>query len=77
MREDFSIFPAKGLTLVLAPQANRERDTITRSATRTDGDAWTVTGLEFEHPGTWTVKLEIDAGTGKPIVIDAPIVIER
>jgi copper transport protein len=77
MREDFSIFTAKALTFVLTPQAGTSIPPISRSAKRLPDGAWQVDGLELGQPGIWTVKLTINPGTAEPIVLDAPVVIER
>jgi hypothetical protein len=77
MREDFSIFTVKDMTFLLTPQAPSGAAPISRAAKRLPDGAWQMDGLEIGQPGIWTVKLTIDAGTGEPIMLDAPIVIDR
>jgi copper transport protein len=81
MNDDFSILTAKGLTFVLTPQvtsqATPDAAAISRAAVRGPDGAWRVDGLDIGQPGTWIVKLLITAGAAEPIVLDAPIVIER
>ena len=77
LREDFSIFTAQAVTFVLTPQATSGAATITRTATRLPSGGWRVDGLDIGQPGVWTVKLDIDGGGGRQIVLDAPVVIER
>jgi hypothetical protein len=77
MREDFSILTAKDVTLVLTPQAGLNVPAIEKHAKRLPDGAWEADGLEIGQPGVWTVKLTIRAGAGEPIVLDAPVVIDR
>jgi hypothetical protein len=65
-----------GITLLLTPPATGAA-AISRAARRLPDWAWQVDGLEIGLAGIWVVKLTIDAGTGEPIVLDAPIVIDR
>jgi len=76
MREDFSIYPAKAVTLVLSPKADIGAARISRSGVRKSDQAWHVDDLEIPTPGVWNVTLTVDSGTGSPIVLDAPIVID-
>jgi len=78
LREDFSILTAQGLKFVLTPQAPSKVAPVTRIAERQPDGSWKIDGLEIEQPGVWTVTLMItSAGGGAPIVIDAPVVIDR
>jgi hypothetical protein len=76
MREDFSIFTAKAVRILLTPQAPAIVASISRGLTRLPDGGWRVDGLEIGQPGVWTVRLAIDPGNGQEIVLDAPIVIE-
>jgi hypothetical protein len=38
---------------------------------------WEVNALDLGRPGVWTVRVIIPGADGKPIVLDAPIVIDR
>jgi hypothetical protein len=75
-REDLSRFPAKDVRLALEPptagSASLERDAIEQA----DG-TWLVDGIALAVPGIWTVRVVVTPKPGKPIVLDAPIVIER
>ncbi len=77
LREDFSIFTAKNIKFVLTPQAPSTATEISGNAKRLPDGAWEIDGLEIRQPGIWTIKITIDAGTEKPIVLDAPVVIDR
>ena len=71
LREDFSIFTAKDMKFVLIPQAPSTTAPISGNVKRLPDGAWEIDGLEIGQPGIWTVKIAIDARTGKPIVLDA------
>ncbi len=75
LREDFSEFPAKDMLLVLeAPGAGLK---IVRNAAHLPDGTWQVNRVELSRPGVWTVRLTIAPATGPPIVLDAPIEIDR
>jgi putative copper resistance protein D len=75
LREDFSEFPAKDVQLVLeAPDTGPK---IARSAAHLPDGTWQVNGLNLFHGGIWTVRLTISPQAGPPVVLDAPIVIDR
>ena len=76
MREDFSIFTAKAVRILLTPQAPATVASISRNLFRLPDGGWRVDGLEIGQPGVWTVQLAIDPGNGREITLDAPIVIE-
>jgi hypothetical protein len=40
-------------------------------------DTWQAVGLELTEPGTWIAKVIVTTGARAPVVLDAPIVIER
>jgi putative copper resistance protein D len=75
LREDFSEFPAKDVQLALeVPDASPK---IVRSAAHLPDGTWQVNGLNLFHGGIWTVRLTISPQAGPPVVLDAPIVIDR
>ena len=76
-REDSSVFTAAGVLVVLTPQAQSGAPPLSRAATRLADGTWQADGLEIGQPGIWIVKLTVAPGTGEPLVLDAPIVIER
>jgi putative copper resistance protein D len=76
-REDSSTFAATGVSVVLTPQAQSGMPPISRAATRLSDDTWQVEGLEIGQPGIWMLAVTVTAGAGEPIVLDAPIVIDR
>jgi len=77
MHEDFSVLTAKDVTFMLTPQRASDAPAISRVARRLPDGAWRVDDLPIGAPGTWTVKLLIDAGAPTPIVLDAPVAIDR
>ena len=74
LRDDFSEFPAKSVELTLDPPAAGPR--IARAAAHLPDGTWEVNALDLGQPGVWTVRVIIPGADGKPIVLDAPIVIE-
>ena len=74
LRDDFSEFPAKSVELTLDPPAAGPR--IARAAAHLPDGNWEVNALDLGQPGVWTVRVIIPGADGKPIVLDAPIVIE-
>ena len=75
LREDFSEFPAKSVELGLDPPAAGV--TIARAAAHLPDGTWQVNALELPQPGVWTVRVTIPTEGGAPIVLDAPVVIDR
>jgi putative copper resistance protein D len=75
LREDFSEYPAKSVELTLDPPAAGPK--IARSAAHLPDGTWQVNALELVQPGVWTVRVIIPTVGGAPIVLDAPIVIDR
>ena len=75
LREDFTEFPAKSVELALDPPAAGPK--IARAAAHLPDGTWQVNALELPQPGVWTVRLIIPTDGGAPIVLDAPIVIDR
>ncbi len=75
LRDDFSEFPAKNVQLTLeAPGAGGK---ITRNAAHLPDGTWRVNAVDLAQAGIWTVRLTIAPQAGTPIVLDAPIEIER
>ncbi|HZL40235.1 MAG TPA: copper homeostasis membrane protein CopD [Pseudolabrys sp.] len=75
LRDDFSEFPAKTVQLTLeAPGAGGK---ITRNAAHLPDGTWQVNAVDLAQAGIWTVRLTIAPQAGPPIVLDAPIEIER
>jgi hypothetical protein len=72
-----SILPAKSIKVVLTPREPAGAPSITRSATRQPDRTWKAAGLEIRQPGVWTVRVIVATDGGAPIVLDAPIVIDR
>ena len=75
LRDDFSEFPARSVELMLDPPAAGPR--IARAAAHLPDGTWEVNALDLGQPGIWTVRVIIPGADGKPIVLDAPIVIDR
>jgi putative copper resistance protein D len=75
LREDFSEFPTKSVEFTLDPPAPGAK--ITRAAAHLPDGTWQVNALDLSHSGVWTVRVIIPTSGGAPIVLDAPIVIER
>jgi putative copper resistance protein D len=75
-REDFSRFPAKDVRLSLDPPQGGVQAPERAAIEQTDGN-WVVSAAELAAPGIWTVRVIVTPPKGEPIVLDAPIVIER
>ena len=75
LRDDFSEFPAKSITLSLEPPTAGTK--IVREAAHLPDGNWQVDGLDLSAPGVWTVRVIIPTEGRAPIVLDAPIVIAR
>jgi putative copper resistance protein D len=76
LREDSSEFPADDVRLTADPPAPAVQP-IDRAAVRQADGTWQVKSLNFGLPGNWTVRIVVGQKGRKPIVLDAPIVIER
>jgi copper resistance protein D len=74
--EDLEALDVKGVTLTLTPPAAGDK-LVTRIAAQDPDAAWHVDGLELPQPGTWTASVDAVLGTGKHLLLEAPIVIER
>lgn len=75
LREDFFEFPAKEVQLLLKPPDAGSK--IARSAAHLPDGTWQVNGLNLFQSGVWTVRITISPQVGPPVVLDAPIVIDR
>ena len=75
-REDSSEFAVKQVTLALDPPAASVKSVEHAAMRRPDG-TWRVDGLEIRQPGIWTARVIVIPESGPPIVLDAPVVIER
>jgi copper resistance protein D len=74
-RQDFTIFAAKDVRVVLDPPA-ASGASLDRNARRQPDGTWTINDITLAPPGIWTVRVIIVAQSGETIVLDAPIVIE-
>jgi copper resistance protein D len=75
LRDDFSEFPAKSVDLALDPPGAGLK--IVRKAAHLPDGNWEVNALNLVEPGVWTVRVMIANDRAAPIVLDAPIEIER
>ncbi|MGH9811351.1 MAG: hypothetical protein ACRD9W_29605, partial [Terriglobia bacterium] len=75
LRDDFSEYPAKSVELSLEPPDAGLK--IVRTAAHLPDGNWEVDALDLPQPGVWTVRVIIPNGRAAPIVLDAPIVIDR
>jgi len=50
---------------------------IERAAVRRPDGTWQLDRIDIEQAGIWTVRVIIVPASGQPLVLDAPIVIER
>jgi putative copper resistance protein D len=74
-REDFTIFVAKDVRLILDPPAASGKSIDLHARQQTDG-TWKIDNVTLTPPGTWTVQVIVIAQSGDTIVLDAPIVID-
>ena len=78
LREDFSEFPAKiGHDLRSTPPAPQAQKSCATAAHLPDGNWQVERTRTCRQPGVWTVRVIIPTEGRAPIVLDAPIVIER
>lgn len=75
-REDFTAFAAKEVHVVLNPPG-ASGASLDRDARRQPDGTWTTNDITLTPPGIWTVRVIVIGQSGEPIVLDAPIVIER
>jgi copper transport protein len=76
MREDSADFAAKEARLALVPPSATGKSIERAAVLRPDG-TWQVDGLDLEQAGIWIVRVIVLPASGPPLVLDAPIVIER
>ncbi len=75
LREDLSEFPAKEVRLALEPPGTGPK--IARDAAHLPDGTWQVNAMNLSQSGIWTARVIIAPQSGAPIMLDAPIVIER
>ena len=75
LRDDFSEFPAKTVELTLGPPGAGLK--IVRTTAHLPDGNWEVNALNLAEPGVWTVRVIIQNNRAAPIVLDAPIMIDR
>jgi hypothetical protein len=51
--------------------------TLERATIKQPDGTWMASGIALAEPGIWTVRVIVAPAGGKPIPLDAPIVIER
>jgi hypothetical protein len=76
MRADLTQYPAKTVTLALDPPISNLHP-IARVAAHLPDGSWQVDAIELPQGGVWTVRVIITGERSAPIVLDAPIVIDR
>lgn len=74
-REDFNVYPARDVKLVIAPR-DGGAPLLERAAFRSADGSWIIDAIEIPRPGVWILRITIDDGVA-PIVLDAPIVITQ
>jgi putative copper resistance protein D len=75
LRDDFSEFPAKDVELSL--EASGSGHKFLRSAAHLPDGTWQVNAVDLSQAGVWTVRVTITPEVGEPIVLDAPIEVDR
>ena len=75
-REDFSNYPAEDVRLAIDPPTAGGQ-TIERTAVEQPDGSWLVNDLTLAPSGVWATRVIVRPATGVPIVLDAPVVIER
>jgi copper resistance protein D len=73
--EDFGTLAAQSVTFTLTPPGTGGKS-ITRPAVQDADQDWQVYGIELSEPGNWTVTVNAILGSGPPLVLEAPIVID-
>jgi putative copper resistance protein D len=73
--EDFNPLNAKAMTFGVAPPDAPAKATNRPAAQDADG-AWHIDNIELPQQGNWTVTVDITLGSGKHVLLDAPIVID-
>lgn len=74
-RDDGSNYFARTVQFTLAPRESGP--SIERKAAPGPDETWQIENLDVPQAGIWIVRLDIDSGTGAPLVLDAPIVITQ
>ena len=75
-REDLTDFAVKEVRLALDPP-RAGMASIERTALRKPDGTWQVDRIDIGQPGIWIVRVIVVPASGPPLVLDAPIVIER
>jgi putative copper resistance protein D len=75
-REDSSSYPAKDVRLELDPPT-AGLPTIRRTAIEQPDGRWLINDLTLAPSGIWATRVIVRPLAGDPIVLDAPVVIER
>jgi putative copper resistance protein D len=75
LRDDFSEFPAKDVQLAL--EASGSSAKFLRNAAHLPDGTWQVNAVDLTQAGVWTVRVTITPEVGAPIVLDAPIEVDR
>ena len=75
-RDDASVYFARRVQMTLAPR-EFAAPPVERAAAQIPDGTWRIENLAIPRAGVWTLRLDIDTGTGAPVVLDAPIVITQ
>ncbi|MDI1346181.1 MAG: copper homeostasis membrane protein CopD [Pseudolabrys sp.] len=75
-RDDSSVYFARSVQITLAPR-EFVAPPVERAAAQMPDGTWRIENLEIPRAGVWTLRLDVDIGTGAPVVLDAPIVITQ
>ena len=75
-RDDASVYFARRVQMTLAPR-EFAAPPVERAAAQIPDGTWQIENLNVPRAGVWTLRLDIDTGTGAPVVLDAPIVITQ
>ena len=75
-REDATDFAVKEVRLALDPPSAVGKSIEKATVRRPDG-TWQVDRIDIGQPGIWTVRVIVVPASGQPLMLDAPIVIER
>ena len=73
--EDLTELPAKSVTLQLAAPKTGSAP-VTRNAQQLADGSWEVDGIPLRETGNWKVVVDVTFAAGRPLALDAPIVIE-
>jgi copper resistance protein D len=75
-REDFTELTVKSVGLALDPPEHGG-GSVERAANHADDGTWKIAAFTIDKPGVWTARVIVTPISGPPIVLDAPVVIER